>query len=170
MNPVDCVDVVVDVPAARLAEAFTYLVGGSEARLGARVRVPFGGRTVDGWIVSDRRAALDPDSLKPIESEDDEQRALDASLVRLAGWLHKRYACSYREAIAAVAGKGASRKGGALYRLVDDAAQEDESRPLDMIRKRFGTKPFAGLAALRTLREGGEKISLGVLLRELDRF
>jgi primosomal protein N' (replication factor Y) len=167
MSRVDCVDVVVDVPAARLAEAFTYLVGGSEARMGARVRVPFGGRSVGGWIVSERRAAVDPESLKPIESDEEERRSLDPSLVRIAGWLHRRYACSYREAIAAVAGKGSSRASGALYRFVDARGDHERS---DIIAKRFGSKPFAALAALRAMRDAGERISLTAVLRELERL
>ena len=173
MSRVDCVDVVVDVPAARLAEAFTYLVGDSAAVLGGRVRVPFGGRTVGGWIVSDRRVATDPSALRPIEADDDARAPLEPSLVRLATWLHRRYACSYREAIAAVAGRGSPRARSAHYRFAaDPRAGADEAMVADgaTLRGRFADRPFAAVAALRTLRAAGRRISLDAVLRALERM
>lgn len=173
MNRVDCVDVVVDVPASRLADAFTYLVGESDGALGGRVRVPFGGRSVGGWIVSERRAASDPSSLKPIERDDDGRAGLDPSLVRLAGWLRRRYACSYREAIGAVAGRGAVRTPSARYRFTAgrEGAGDEETRALAaVLYARFGEKPFAAIAAVRTLRSAGRRMSLDALLRLLDRL
>lgn len=174
MNRVDCVDVVVDVRAARLAEAFTYLVGSSSGTVGARVRVPFGGRSVGGWIVSERRPAVDAASLKSIEADDVERGSLDPAVVRLAAWLHRRYACSYREAIAAVAGRAVSNARSAQFRFLDESAPPiaDEQTEADVIvlRSRFAGKAFAAVAALRALRGAGRRISLDTLMRSLGRL
>lgn len=174
MNHADCVDVVVDVPAARLADAFTYLVGASSGGIGARVRVPFGGRSVGGWIVSERRPAADPSALRSIEHDDAEREALDPSLVHLAGWLRRRYACSFREALAAVSARGAVRTRSRAYRFVPAGSggvpHDDDGAIAAALRSRFGERRFAAVAALRFVRGGGMRISLDALLRALDRL
>ena len=91
-----CVDVVVDVPASRIEHPFTYLAGAAQTSLGARVRVPFRGRTVGGWVVSEPKIVSDPSSFKSIDSIDGAGSALDPSFVRLADWMRRRYACSFR--------------------------------------------------------------------------
>lgn len=163
-----CVDVVVDVPASRLESAFTYLTGGTAPELGARVRVPFGGRTVGGWVVSDRKTASATDSLKTIEVVETGDGALDPALVRLADWMRKRYACSFREAIAAVAARGTVRSGGGAFSFAAEPFEDDGIS--NILYARFGSNNFSAIAARRALRSAGRKVPLDVILRELDRL
>jgi len=167
MNDALCVDVVVDVPASRLGSAFTYRTGGVVPSIGAGVRVPFGGRSVRGWVVSEASSAPDPASLKAIERIDADG-ALDPSLVRLADWMYRRYACSFREAIGAVAARGAVRSGGASFAIVRDPGSEDRLGRL--LAAHFTGKRFTAIAARRAIRATGEKIGLDSVLRELDRL
>ena len=168
MTPAACVDVVVDVQASRLESPFTYLTGDVALRLGARVRVPFRGRTVAGWVVSDVKSAGGDASLKTIEGLDADGASLDPELVRLADWMHRRYACSFREAIAAVAARGSVRSGGAAFAFASEPAHDDRIGRL--LLSRFGRKRFTAIAARRFLRAKGEKIALEAVLREIDRL
>ncbi len=167
MTDATCVDVVVDVPASRLGSAFTYLTGGLTPSIGLRVRVPFGGRSVGGWVVSEATVAADPPSLKSIERADPEGASLDPSLVRLADWMHRRYACSFREAIGAVAARGAVRSAGASFAFTGKPAPDDRIGRL--LAERFAGRRFSAVAARRAIKTTGEKIGLDAVLRELDR-
>ena len=168
MTDPTCVDVVVDVPSSRLGSAFTYLTGGLTPSIGVHVRVPLGGRSVGGWVVSEAKVAPDPASLKSIERVDPEGTSLDPSLVRLAEWMHRRYACSFREAIGAVAARGSLRSGGASFAFAGEPEAGDRIGRL--LAKRFATKRFSAIAARRTIKTTGEKIGLDAVLRELDRL
>ena len=168
MNAGTAVDVVVDVATSRLESAFTYLTGGLTLALGDRVRVPFGGRSVGGWVVSERKVAADPAALKPVEALDAGGASLDPALVRLAQWMHVRYACSFREAIGAIAGRGVVRSGGASFAFVAVPAQDDRIGLL--LHGRFNSKHFSAVAATRAIRATGEKIGLAAVLRELNRL
>jgi primosomal protein N' (replication factor Y) (superfamily II helicase) len=169
MNALTCVDVVVDVPASRIEHAFTYLAGETQTSLGARVRVPFRGRTVGGWIVSEPKIVSEASTLLAIDAVDREGVALDPSFVRLADWMRRRYACSFRDAIAAVAGRGAVRSRGASYCFaLDDSPKGD--RIATLLFARFGKQRFSAIAARGTLRNAGERTALDGVLRELERL
>ena len=71
------VEVVVDIPTGRLDGAFTYDAGDG-VDLGARVRVPLGSRSVDGWVIGPAAAgAVAGDGIKTISGIDLEATALD---------------------------------------------------------------------------------------------
>lgn len=163
-----CVDVVVDVAASRLEEAFTYLTGGYAPAIGARVHVSFGGRLVGGWVVSAPSISTKADALRPIESIDDAAEPLDPAAVRLARWMHRRYACTFREAIGAIVARGTVQAGGATFTFAEPPPPDDALA--SSVHRRFGAKPFTGVAARRALRAGGQKIDLAGVLRELDRL
>ncbi|WP_127584328.1 primosomal protein N' [Paenibacillus koleovorans] len=89
--------VIVDVPAKQTNRPFDYSVP-HELRewvqVGCRVGVPFGPRTVQGFVIglSDRTDA-NPAKLKPIGEVLDLMPPLTPELVGLAGWMSRAYIC-----------------------------------------------------------------------------
>ena len=79
-------DVVVDVPSSQVDRAYTYLAGADPPALGARVRVPFGGRIVGGWVVSPPLAVPGGNGeLKPIAAVDGTAAHFGAEAVAAGG-------------------------------------------------------------------------------------
>ncbi|HXW77569.1 MAG TPA: primosomal protein N', partial [Candidatus Eremiobacteraceae bacterium] len=162
-----CVDVVVDVQTAKLDGSFTYLTGDEIPAVGARVRVPFAGRDVLGWVVTEPAIAGDPNALRRIESVD-EVEPIDAAAVELARWMSRRYACTLREAIAAVSARRATRQTAPAYRFAEAPIRVEGIAA--MLHARYGDKPFGSLSARRTLRASGARIAMAEVTRELERL
>lgn len=89
--------VIVDVPVRDTDRPFDYLIPESMRawiEVGSRVGVPFGHRTVQGFVVG-----LEPEpaaagmKLKAIQEVLDVIPPLSEELVELAGWMSRRYAC-----------------------------------------------------------------------------
>ena len=161
------VDVVVDVPAARLSSAYTYLTQAPAPGIGTRVRVPFANRVVGGWIVSEPTDAVVAE-LKPIETVLADAPRLDAALVALARWMSARYACGLREALAAAAGRGALRSSTTRFRFIDDRKTDDRFERV--LAARFALSLFSAVSARRALRAVGERIGLDAVIRGLERL
>lgn len=89
--------VIVDVPARPTNRAFDYSIPEHMRELvavGSRVGVPFGPRTVQGFVVELHPGTeLDPSKVKPIKTAMDLQPPLTAELVKLAGWISRTYLC-----------------------------------------------------------------------------
>ncbi|WP_084152075.1 primosomal protein N' [Nocardioides halotolerans] len=87
--------VLVDVPLAHLDRSFDYAVPASmseEAQPGARVKVRFAGRDVDGFVL-ERAAGTDHDgSLTPLRRVVSPERVLSPQVAALAADLAERYA------------------------------------------------------------------------------
>ncbi|HZW73962.1 MAG TPA: hypothetical protein VFF43_10460, partial [Caldimonas sp.] len=162
------VDVVVDVPAACLSSAFTYLTRAPAPPIGTRVRVPFANRVVGGWVVSHATRAVDAADLKPIEAVLSDAPRLDGALVALAQWMSARYACGLREALAAVAGRSALRSTTARFRFVGDPNPDD--RMGRVLAARFCANAFSAVSARRALRTSGERVGLDLVMRALERL
>lgn len=98
--------VIVDVPSRQTDRPFDYIIP-DEMRdwieIGSRVGVPFGHRTVQGFVIG-----LRPDSelnfarMKPIQELLDLIPPLPIDLVKLAEWMSHRYACSMISALQAM--------------------------------------------------------------------
>jgi len=143
-----CVDVVVDVPSSQVDRAYTYRTSTDIPPLGARVRVPFGGRTVAGWVISAPVEVPGLDGkLKPIVSVDDSSEIFGAEAVRLAAWLRRRYACTFREALAAVAPRILGGGDRSTFTFAQPPPASD--RLAAMLHRSFGERPFSVLAAAR---------------------
>jgi primosomal protein N' (replication factor Y) len=168
MTEIRCVDVVVDVPTARLDGPFTYAVGGEAPHIGARVRVPLGGRKVYGWVISEPVIIPDGAALKPIESIEEEEPRFDVQAVRLAAWLRRRYACTYREALSAVAPRARAGASQGKYAFVSSPAIAN--RIAYGLFRRLGTGSFAPRTARRALRTIGLAVTLAGLHKELGRL
>ncbi|MBP1156095.1 MULTISPECIES: primosomal protein N' [unclassified Paenibacillus] len=89
--------VIVDVPAKPTNRAFDYVVPEAMKDLisvGSRVGVPFGPRTVQGFVVELHEGTeLDPVKLKPIAQTLDLTPPLTPELVKLARWISRTYMC-----------------------------------------------------------------------------
>ncbi len=94
--------VAVSVPVRR---EFTYAVGPDIAEslvVGARVRVPFGGRVLDGTVVGCPAAAPDPAvEVRPIQALLNDTPVLPSSVLELTRFVADYYLCSWGEAIEA---------------------------------------------------------------------
>lgn len=90
--------VIVDVPSRETDRPFDYLIPESMSEwieVGSRVGVPFGRRTVQGFVVSlHEEPEMDKSRMKPIQELLDLLPPLPHDLVELAAWMSKKYACS----------------------------------------------------------------------------
>ncbi len=162
-KPATLVDVVVDVQTAQLDEPFTYSTGSFESPpVGSRVRVPFSGRIVSGWVVGNPQVGKGEVAVKPLEEVCDDP-AVPALAIELARWIRRRYACTFREALAAVAPRQALH--GERFQFIRAAQAGDENASL--LERRLGSKRFSSLTADRVLRAAGRPVTLAVLRRKL---
>jgi primosomal protein N' (replication factor Y) len=97
-------------------DVFTYSVPeelDAAAVPGARVEVPFGTRTVMGFVV-ERTAASDVDNPRALQGVLDEPPLLDAHAVQIALWIAARYVAPLGEVIKAMVPTGvrSARPGG----------------------------------------------------------
>ncbi|MFG1733641.1 Primosomal protein N' [Paenibacillus sp. GM2FR] len=91
--------VIVDVPSKDTDRPFDYLIP-EELRpwveVGSRVGVPFGHRTLQGFVVSlHPRPEMDTAKMKPIQEVLDVMPPLSPELIELGEWMKERYACRY---------------------------------------------------------------------------
>ncbi len=94
-------EVFVNIPVKSIAKAFSYIVPGSlQVGIGWRVFVPFGGRKVEGFILSVREEAEGEKreyALKEIISAVDEEAWFTPEMIKAAKWLSEFYLCSLAE-------------------------------------------------------------------------
>lgn len=98
--------VIVDVPSRETDRPFDYLIpAGMQGwiEVGSRVGVPFGRRTVQGFVLSlHEDTEMDLKRLKPIQELLDLMPPLPQDLVKLAEWMSRKYACSMISALQAM--------------------------------------------------------------------
>ncbi|TVY08744.1 primosomal protein N' [Paenibacillus cremeus] len=89
--------VIVDVPAKQTNRAFDYSVPKALRdwiAVGSRVSVPFGPRTLQGFVVELHEGTeLNTSKIKPIEQVLDLTPPLTPELVKLARWMSRTYMC-----------------------------------------------------------------------------
>ncbi len=84
-------EVIVDIAASETDRIFDYLCD-ENVVVGSRVRAPFGGKTVTGFVMKLKEASdFPPDRLKKILPTSDELPALNVECLGLADKLAKRY-------------------------------------------------------------------------------
>jgi primosomal protein N' (replication factor Y) len=121
MSPDEAVyaEVAVAVPVDRL---FTYLLPEplrEGAIPGRRVRVPFGRRSMEGYLVATRATppeGVEPGKLKEVQALLDEGPLLDRGILDLARFLSRWYGCSLGEALDAAL-PAAVKSGGRRRRV-----------------------------------------------------
>ena len=94
-------EVIVDLSAEAVDRRFTYLIPeGVEVVPGQLVTVPFGPRTLDGFVVNvTDRCELEPGRVKPILRLTREEPVILPDLMALAEWMHVRYLCNLVDAL-----------------------------------------------------------------------
>jgi len=106
-------EVIVDVTAKKLDRIFHYTIPPTlQGRLkeGMRVIVPFGRRTVEGYVLGFSEHA-EVSGLKDIIDMVEETPLLSPDLMTLAGWMSERYMCSKVDAIRCMMPAGARMTG-----------------------------------------------------------
>jgi primosomal protein N' (replication factor Y) len=134
----DIAKVIVDVPVRSTDRPFDYSIPESLKlwiEVGSRVAVPFGHRTVQGFVVSlESGETLVNPGLKPIQEVLDLLPPLSPELVELADWMSKRYACRRISALQAMLPTALKGKAERLISLGDveeeTAFQDDELFPM----------------------------------------
>lgn len=120
-------EVIVDVTAKKLDRIFHYTIPPTlhgRLREGMRVIVPFGRRTVEGYILGFSEHA-GVSGLKDIIDVVEETPLLSPDLMTLAGWMSERYMCSKVDAIRCMMPAGA-RMTGKKYVLPTGASLIDD--------------------------------------------
>lgn len=117
--------VIVDVSVKDTDRAFDYAIPPSMAEwieTGSRVGVPFGGRTVQGFVIGlSDRTDVPLSRLKPIQQLLDVVPPLPADLVELGMWMSDRYVCTLTAALQAMIPGAIKGKREKALSLGDDA-------------------------------------------------
>ncbi|WP_136606392.1 primosomal protein N' [Paenibacillus dokdonensis] len=121
--------VIVDVPVKDTDRPFDYLIPESMRawiEIGSRVGVPFGHRTVQGFVVAlQEEPSAGGMRLKAIQEVLDVVPPLSPELVKLAEWMSQKYACRFITALQVMvptALKGKAER----YISLGDASEQDE--------------------------------------------
>ncbi|AWB45166.1 primosomal protein N' [Paenibacillus sp. CAA11] len=121
--------VIVDVPSRDTDRPFDYLIPPHMAEwieVGSRVGVPFGRRTVQGFVVAlagESEMALS--KIKPIQELLDHLPPLPPDLVELAGWMSRQYACTLTSVLQVMIPSALKGKAERYIRVAEDPADED---------------------------------------------
>ncbi|QYR23697.1 primosomal protein N' [Paenibacillus sp. sptzw28] len=174
--------VIVDVPSRQTDRPFDYEVPGEMIgwiEVGSRVGVPFGGRVVQGFVISIAQFAdVDRAKLKTIAELLDHTPPLSPDLIELAQWISEKYCCPLTVALQAMipaALKGKAETTVSLAQnneeLTGNTLLPVEGEWLDYIRRNGGTVRMAALqerypaeagAVKSAIREGAlvERVSI----------
>ncbi len=134
----DIAKVIVDVPVRSTDRPFDYLIPESLKlwiEVGSRVAVPFGHRTVQGFVVSLESGDHGTiPGLKAIQEVLDLLPPLSPELIELGDWMSQRYACRRISALQAMLPTALKGKAERLISLGDigeeASAPEDELFPM----------------------------------------
>ncbi|MGM1050316.1 MAG: primosomal protein N' [Bacillota bacterium] len=125
--------VIVDVPSKDTDRPFDYLIPERLrpwVEVGSRVGVPFGHRTLQGFVVSlHPRPEMDYAKMKPIQEVLDFAPPLSPALIKLSEWMKERYAC--RQITALQSMLPTALKGKAERYITLGNPDEDNSGPED---------------------------------------
>ncbi|HPU75525.1 MAG TPA: primosomal protein N' [Bacillota bacterium] len=119
--------IVVDVPVRRVDKYYDYLIPDRlEARVepGSRVLVPFGARSVEGFVVS-RSAQPAVENVREIIDCVTDAPGVPRELLQVAEWMVDTYVCLLIEALRAMVPSGTRVESSVIVRLV---GSEDDAR------------------------------------------
>ncbi len=101
-------DIIVDISVESLDQSFQYSIPEEweeSAQIGVCVLIPFGrgNRIIQGFIIGiSDQAKIPMDKIKPIHSVETGKVVIEAQLLQLAAWIHKRYGGAMNEALKTV--------------------------------------------------------------------
>ena len=144
-------DVAVPVPLSR---TFTYLVPqelDSLARVGCRVEVPLGKRTLSGVIVGPGRPSIPSHRLRPLLNVLDSIPSVGQDMLQLTRWIADYYVCGWGEALRAALPKGLDRKTVVRVQATGKVPTGRNSEPLtEEILEYLRRFPGATVAGMRS--------------------
>ncbi|RXZ77022.1 primosomal protein N' [Paenibacillaceae bacterium] len=139
--------VIVDVPSRQTDRPFDYEVPEAMEAwidIGSRVGVPFGGRTLQGFVVGLTDVTeVAKTRLRPVTELLDASPPLSADLVELARWISQKYCCTWTAALQVMIPSALKGKAEQLVALVDPDDSGNDVLPaeiLDYLRKQTGVK------------------------------
>ncbi len=145
-------DVIVDITSKALDRPFTYRIPPElikQAEPGVVVEVPFGSRSIRGYIIhTDDKTALPPDKVKDIHAVITDGLGASDRLICLAAWMRSRYGCTMLQALRTVipVKKKVKNKEKILLTLAMD--QEEAKEKLMLYEKKHQTARARLLSAL----------------------
>jgi len=94
-------EVIVDLSAEAVDRRFSYAIPeGMALEPGMLVTVPFGPRTLDGFVIRvTDHCDLDPAKVKPVLKLQRDEPVVLGELMDLADWMHQRYLCNLVDAL-----------------------------------------------------------------------
>ena len=99
-------NVIVDISHEKLDKTFQYLIPqelADEVRVGVLVDIPFGKRSITGYVVElTDEAEFDVSRLKPIIGVKKGSVPIESQLIALAGWMRKNYGGTMNQALKTV--------------------------------------------------------------------
>ncbi|MBU5672881.1 primosomal protein N' [Paenibacillus brevis] len=123
--------VIVDVPSRETDRPFDYLIPESMSHwieVGSRVGVPFGRRTVQGFVVSlHTESEMDLKRMKAIQELLDLTPPLPQDLVELAHWMSGKYACSKIAVLQAMIPTALKGRAERMVSVAESVASEAET-------------------------------------------
>ena len=127
--------IIVDLSAQAVDRVFTYAVPeGMALRPGQQVTVPFGPRTLDGFVIAlTDRCDLPPEKVKSVLRAASAEPVILPELMALAEWMHLRYLCNLVDALrlmipAEMRGGRVKEKTRRMARLTLSGAALDDFR------------------------------------------
>lgn len=99
-------NIIVDISHEKLDKTFQYLIPSElteEVRVGVLVDIPFGNRSITGYVVElTDEAEFDVSRLKPIIGVKKGSVPIESQLIELAGWMRKNYGGTMNQALKTV--------------------------------------------------------------------
>ena len=99
-------NIIVDISHEKLDKTFQYLIPqelAEEVRVGVLVDIPFGYRSITGYVVElTDEPEFDESRLKPISGVKKGSVPIESQLIALAGWMRKNYGGTMNQALKTV--------------------------------------------------------------------
>lgn len=99
-------NIIVDISHEKLDKTFQYLIPqelADEVRVGVLVEIPFGNRSITGYVVElTDEAEFDVSRLKPITGVKKGSVPIESQLIELAGWMRKNYGGTMNQSLKTV--------------------------------------------------------------------
>lgn len=132
-------DVVVNIKAKTVAQVYTYRLPEALSFLeeGWRVRIPFGARQAEGFILQTRVEADDVKykyPLRDIITAIDEEAWFTPTSLRLARWMHSLYLCNLADAMRLFMPGGSALRIVATYCVEKTQAESETAQLLCMVK------------------------------------
>ncbi len=144
-------DIIVDLSLERLDKTFQYEIPESlrdEVSPGVRVEVPFGSRSITGYVVEvTDEAKLPEERIRPITDICRDGVAIESHLIALAGWMRTNYGSTMNQALKTVLPVHRRMRPVTRRRILLLLSKEEARRQLALYETRHYT------ARARLLRE-----------------